>query len=166
MAAPYPQQQEPERSQSMVQTINSGLAMAQAFLQAITQLFNQFNAMMPKFINLFTNPMGMPQLPELSSSLPSLPDLPAKLYTIGNDFTTKIHSLTDFHTTMNNGMPTDQTKAIPLASATDRSVFSMPDVASWIPRTINIFPSAQSPLSKDVELISNSVIKPIDKISI
>lgn len=154
MAAPNPQQKEPERSQSMVQALNSGLAMAQAFLQVISQLFNQFNTMMPKFINLFTNP-GIPQLPDM----PSLPDLPAKLHSIENDITTKLHSLTDFYTSI-NATPTDQTKTTPFATATEHSVLSMPDFASWIPRGMNIFPRAQSPLSKDVELISNDVIKP------
>lgn len=148
LTAPLPQQ--PERSQSMTgQAIQNGLAMAQAFIQVMQQIFNQFNATFPKLINMLTN-QGTPQIPQL----PSLPDLPAKLHTVDSDIHTQLHS----------SIPTDLNTLMSLPDSTEHPLITMPNLAAW--SSSNVVPTIQSSISKDVELISDDVIEQIDHISI
>lgn len=71
------------------QSVNSDLTFAQNFMQLLSQLFNNFNTLFPKFISLFTTttptalaptsnlrPPGqaLPSLPEISAVMPSIPN--------------------------------------------------------------------------------------------
>lgn len=101
IAAPHPQYHgQPqsttafERSQAeaiTAQSVNSDLAFVQNFMQFVSQLFNNFNTLFPKFISLFTTtapaalalpnlrPAGqaLPSLPEISGAMPSIPNFGA-----------------------------------------------------------------------------------------
>lgn len=97
----YPQsvQRMADQSQAMsAETVNSGLCMAQNFIQAFNQLFQQFSTMLPKVFNMFTS-MQLPQLPDLPSlsNLPNIPSIPTDISkfieTFETDATAFIQSL-------------------------------------------------------------------------
>lgn len=87
------------------QSVNSDLAFAQNFMQLISQLFNNFNTLFPKFISLFTTTaptalappnlrppgQGLPSLPEISAAMPSMPNFnnwqPEKINSAPKDHT-------------------------------------------------------------------------------
>lgn len=95
IAAPHPQFHGPKESIAInrsqaeaitAQSVNSDLMFAQNFMQLLSQLFNNFNTLFPKFINLFTAPaalappnlrppgQALPSLPEISAAVPSIPN--------------------------------------------------------------------------------------------
>lgn len=101
MVSSYPQsvQRMADQSQAMsAETVNSGLCMAQNFIQAFNQLFQQFSTMLPKVFNMFTS-MQLPQLPDLPSlsNLPNIPSIPTDISkfieTFETDATAFIQSL-------------------------------------------------------------------------
>lgn len=89
MAAPLPQSADLSQAEAMTaQSVNSDLAFAQNFMQLLSQLFNNFNTLFPKFISLFTTPaptalappnlrppgQAIPSLPEIAAAVPSMPN--------------------------------------------------------------------------------------------
>lgn len=95
VAAPHPQKSRaidlPRGEAITAQSVNSDLTFVQNFMQFLSQLFNNFNTLFPKFINLFTTtapaalappnlrPSGqaLPSLPEISGATPSIPNFSA-----------------------------------------------------------------------------------------
>lgn len=87
------------------QSVNSDLNFVQNFMQLVTQLFNNFNTLFPKFISLFTTTapgapalpnlrppgQGIPSLPEISAGMPSIPNFnnwqPEKINSVRTDRT-------------------------------------------------------------------------------
>lgn len=85
------------------QSVNSDLNFVQNFMQLVTQLFNNFNTLFPKFISLFTTTapaalappnlrppgQGLPSLPEISAAMPSIPNFnnwqPEKINSVRKD---------------------------------------------------------------------------------
>lgn len=60
------------------QSVNSGIAFTQNFMQIFSTLFNNFNSFVPRFINLFTgqNPIAGPGAVPSAPGVPSLSDIP------------------------------------------------------------------------------------------
>lgn len=104
MAIPMPQSDQAEAITA--QSVNSDIAFVQNFMQFISQLFNNFNTLFPKFINLFTTTaptasgptnlrppgQGLPSLPEISAVMPSMPNFnnwnqPEKMNSVQNGHT-------------------------------------------------------------------------------
>lgn len=98
IAAPYPEYHGQPHPITMghpqaitAQSVNSDLTFAQTFIQLIAQLYNNFNTLFPKFVNLFTTTapaalapsnlrpagQGLPSLPEVSAAVPSIPNFNA-----------------------------------------------------------------------------------------
>lgn len=59
------------------QSVNSGINFTQQFMQLLSMLFNNFNSIVPRFVNLFTgqNPTAAGGAP--TQSIPSIPGLPS-----------------------------------------------------------------------------------------
>lgn len=102
VAVPSPQ---PQAEAITAQSVNSDLNFVQNFMQLVTQLFNNFNTLFPKFISLFTTTapgagalpnlrppgQGLPSLPEISAAMPTMPNFnnwqPEKINSIRKDRT-------------------------------------------------------------------------------
>lgn len=87
------------------QSVSSELNFVQSFIQLLSQLYNNFNTLFPKFVNLFTTNapaalaptnlrppgQGLPSLPEISAAVPSTPNFgawqPEKINTVQRDHT-------------------------------------------------------------------------------
>lgn len=81
---PQPQPQPQSQSQSQgataqpiinAQSVNGGIAFTQQFMQLLSMLFNNFNSIVPRFVNLFTGPSSV-AVPSPSQSIPSLSNIP------------------------------------------------------------------------------------------
>lgn len=57
------------------QTVNGGIAFTQQFMQLLSMLFNNFNAIVPRFVNLFTGQNQAP-IPSAGQGIPSLANIP------------------------------------------------------------------------------------------
>lgn len=81
---PLPQSQPPLQgataaAQPIVnaQTVNGGIAFTQQFMQLLGMLFNNFNTIVPRFVNLFTGQSpSAAGLPSPGQSIPSLSNIP------------------------------------------------------------------------------------------
>lgn len=88
IGVPLPQMQPQSQSQSQsqsqgataqsiinAQSVNGGIAFTQQFMQLLSMLFNNFNSIVPRFVNLFTG-QNQAAIPSPAQSIPSLSNIP------------------------------------------------------------------------------------------